>query len=113
MPAVVVAAIVVPIPTVIVFEAPAGAVPVSGVIAPPFPSGNYPVRADIGSAGPITGVPFVVVANGVPVALNPNVLGSGSYRADRQDSWGRRRSDSDPDRYLAEAGGDCEEYQSR
>ena len=88
--------VVVVIPVMIVFEMTMRAVPVAAVEAATFMARTDPIRAGVRRTSPIAAMPDVVAIDGIPVAFNPDKLGT---RADRYDvmSGRRRRADLNPD----------------
>jgi hypothetical protein len=82
VPTVMVPTVAVAIPVMVVLHATALAFPVSDEVAPPFVAGSNPSRGRVGHARPITFVPFVVISDRVPVAVDPNGIGAGTDRAD-------------------------------
>jgi hypothetical protein len=65
-------------------------------------TGHDPVSSDVRRPSPITIVPFVVVSNRVPIALDPEKVGPGACRAEVNDTRRRRGTNSDSNRHLRE-----------
>jgi len=95
-------AIVVAVPTVIVFYAAVLSFPVTVVVPPAFVTRAYPSGAHIRRAGPVTGMPLVVASHGIPITLNPDKVGTGDRRPHGHDTGRRRRTDLDSDSDLGE-----------
>jgi hypothetical protein len=97
VPTVMVTTVAVAIPVMVVLHAAALAVPVSDEVAPPVVAGSNPSRGRVGHARPITVMPFVVIPDRVPVAIDPNAIGTGTDRTDAQHAgrWWRPYCDSD------------------
>ena len=76
-----VAAIVIAIPPVIVFEAPARSVPKSRVEHGAVVARSHPMCALVRRTGPITLMPAVAAAIGIPITVYPEEAGSGGNRA--------------------------------
>ena len=100
--AIVVLTIVVPtvalaIPVMVVLHAAALAVPVSDEVAPSVVAGSNPSRSRVRHSRPITVMPFVVISDRVPVAVDPSIIGAGTDRTDAQHAgrWWRSYGDSD------------------
>ena len=97
VPAVVIA-VVVMIPVMVMAEAATRTIPVAGVEADSFMVMANPAGTGVGRASPITLVPNVVAAHGIPVTVNPGVLGSGANWNHIMPRRGRRPNlDSDRD----------------
>jgi len=64
----------------IVLTAATIAIPVPVEIASSLVAGRYPPCARIDRAAPISGMPLVVVPDGIPIALNPQILRVGTRR---------------------------------
>src|ERR1035438_3605324 len=111
--AVAVAAIMFPIPVVVVLHPPAVAVPVSDEVAASLPAGSNPSRRRIRGTCPIAVVPLIMMPDRVPIAFDPYEVRPRSDRTDPQHSGNRRRSYSDTDAYLSGARGYRQEHQSR
>jgi hypothetical protein len=89
------------VPVVIVLEAPAVAFPVPLEESTAIMMRHDPARSRIWRPGPISVVPLVVMADRIPVALDPDVLGGGTrgQNADYTGWW--RRADLYSNRYLS------------
>ena len=98
MPAIVIA-VMVAIPVMVVIEAAMRTIPVAGVEPAAFMARTDPMRAGVRWTSPISFMPNVTAACGIPVALYPNEFGT---RANRDDVVPRRwwRPDLDSDRDL-------------
>src|SRR5579872_7319958 len=93
-------AVVVAIKVVIVFAAAVIAVPIAIEEALAVMVRSHPAGADIRRPGPISGMPFIVPAYGIPVACHPDEPRAGTCHNPLHPQ-GRRRADGDSDRNLA------------
>src|SRR6516165_7162526 len=93
-------AISLPIPMVVVLEPPMLSIPVAGIKPLAIVPRSDPARVLVWRSGPVPVVPLVVVADRVPVPLDPHELRSGiwGWRVDHARLG--RGTDSDPDRNL-------------
>ena len=98
-----------PIPMVVVLPASGIAVPMPGEVATSFISRDYPAGRRVDGAGPITGVPSVVVADRIPVARDPDKLWAGTRRQNPNYTRRRRCADLDADGNLSECGCCCKD----
>jgi len=94
------------VPPMIMFEAAARPMPVTGVIAALEVVRLYPVRAWIRCARPIAIVPAVMLAFRIPVAFNPFVVGSWPL-SHVVHAWRRRGTNVHVDRHLSARGRGC------
>lgn len=97
-------AVVVFVPAMVVFEAAAVAVPVAGEEALAVVTRGDPTGAGVGRPGPITVMPSPTMADGVPIAVHPDKIGSGRDWPDAEHTRRRWRSDLNSNGNLAE---DC------
>src|SRR5215470_7243690 len=88
------------VPVVVMFETAVRADPVAGIVAMAVMVGKNPACARVGWTGPVTRVPAIVVADWIPVTLNPYEFGPWSHCAN-YDTRRRRRSDLDADADLS------------
>jgi len=95
-------AVAIPVPVMVVVPMPALAFPTTLVIAFPIIPRRHPVRASIRSAGPVCVMPFVVVPDRIPVAVNPKEIRPRASRDHANDARGWRWADYYSDRNLAE-----------
>lgn len=98
------------VPTMIVANAAPLTFPVACEIAFPVMPRNHPYCSWIGWPAPISVMPLVVVADRVPVALNPHEFGPWSYRPHPHYPRGRWRADLDSDRNLRKGGASRKEH---
>jgi len=91
--------IMVAIPAVVVIETTAAAFPVATVVAATFMARTDPAGADIGRASPVSAMPAVVMPDGIPIAVNPNIIGPRAHRYDIV-AWGWRSADFNADADL-------------
>ena len=92
-------AVVVVIPVVVVFETTVRTVPIPGVEAPAVVTRSDPMRALIRRARPVAPMPDIVAAYGIPIAIDPEVAGSGTGRHNVM-ARRRRRSNLNADGHL-------------
>lgn len=97
---IVIAAIVIPIPMVVVLATAVVAVPISDkeslAVVPRFD----PVCSGIWWASPVAFMPFVVVADRVPITLNPYVTGARARWNHSNYARGWWSTNPNPDAYL-------------
>jgi len=93
-------AITIAVPSMVVFETAAIALPVARKKALSVMMRRNPDRSRVRWASPVSGMPLIMVAHGIPVALDPNKLRTWAYWLNPNDALGRRRTNSDPDGYL-------------
>jgi hypothetical protein len=87
------------VPAVVVLEAAAVSVPIAREVLLAVVVWRDPVRARVRRAGPVAGVPLVVLAVRVPIALHPDEVRPRARR--HLNNPGRRgRANSDPERNL-------------
>jgi hypothetical protein len=89
------------IPMVIVLNPAAVALPVAFKEALPVVMRPYPARAHVRRTSPVTGVPPVVAAEGIPITIHPDVTLTRANRADTEHSRRRRRPDPHSDGNLS------------
>lgn len=92
-----VVAVSIPVPMMIVLKPTAAAFPIAFEEPLAVMMGRHPYGARIRRAGPISVMPPVVVANRIPVALNPCPLRTGTGRQNSNHAWGWRGADLDAD----------------
>ena len=93
-------AIALMIPTVIVFDVAAIAVPIAGKELSSIMVRTHPARSFIGRPSPIARMPYVTTTHRIPVTIHPSEFGSGSFRDYANHTRWRRRPDSDAQRNL-------------
>ncbi len=86
--------IAIAIPVVIMFEAPAPAVPIARVETLSIMMGSNPVGTGIWRAGPVSSVPTITAVFRIPIAVDPRIAWAGDGRPNRDDAWRRRRANS-------------------
>ena len=96
------------IPFMVMFEAAVIAVPIAVIEALSIVARADPTCTIIGRPAPIAFMPAIVARNGIPVAANPNKVGSGLCGNDSDNSWFGWRKNADPNRYLR-TGGDTDQ----
>ena len=94
------------IPFVTMFDSTARAFPVAMVEPLAIMAWSDPASALIRRQSPVTFVPAVMMASGVPISVNPNISGPGLRRNFVYDVPWRWRADSDTYRNL----GACSTY---
>jgi len=62
------------VPVVIVFDTAAVSFPIPGIIPFSIVAWRNPVSPFIGCLSPIALMPLIVISDGIPIALNPNVI---------------------------------------
>ena len=82
--------VVIPIPIVVVLPPTGVAVPIPGEVSASFVSRRGPAGSRVRRAGPVTGVPLVMVPQGRPIALDPSKFRAGARRQNRDNTWRRR-----------------------
>jgi hypothetical protein len=92
------------IPMVVVIAPAVVAVPIAGEVSAPVVTRGYPPGVRVNGAGPVTGVPFIVIAHGIPVAIHPHEVRARPRRLDADDARGRGRANLDSNRNLGEGG---------
>jgi len=107
---VVVIAIVFLVPMMVVLDAAMIAIPIANEIALPIMMWWHPMSADVRRTRPIAFVPFVVISDGIPVALNPHEVRSGAGWHDSNNARRRRRANANADGDLCAS---CRRTQSR
>ena len=99
---------------VMVVVAPAGiACPVSMKIALSIVTRRHPLCTGISRAGPVSGMPFIMVSHRKPIAFHPKTLRGWAGRHDLNLNHARRRrrvADYDADGNLAERGCSSQEH---
>ena len=78
-------AVVAAVPAMIVVDTAAGSVPVSGEELGSVMTRRNPTGSLVGRAGPITRMPHVTPAHGIPVPVNPHKFGSRPGRKNTND----------------------------
>src|SRR5262245_28542045 len=97
----VVANFAIAIPVVVMVEASAWTIPITAVEAAAIMARSNPMRPDVGRTAPVAFVPAVVTGNRIPIAADPDEVGSG-LRGHYDDCTRRgRRADLNADGYLS------------
>src|SRR5262245_41610973 len=99
VPAAVVAIMVV-VPFVTVFKTAVRAIPISAVEPYTVMARAYPARTKIGRTRPVAGMPAIVSADRIPIAVNPKIFRAWSNWPFHDYSWRRRSADANPNRDL-------------
>jgi hypothetical protein len=94
-------AVAVPIPTMVVLHSAALALPVAIVITLSIVARRYPVRSAIGRTSPIPIMPAVVTLDRIPIAVDPNIIGTRSHWPNSNHARRRRWADPDAKIYLS------------
>jgi hypothetical protein len=79
-----------PIPMVVVVPPTSVAVPIPGEVSASVVSRGDPAGSRARRAGPITGVPLVMVPHGIPIARDPSKFTAGARRQNPDNTWRRR-----------------------
>src|SRR5579863_1199094 len=74
--------VAVAVPAVIVLDSASLSVPVTVKELSTLISRADPSSPPVRHAGPIAVMPFPVVSGGIPIAIQPNEIGTGGYRPD-------------------------------
>jgi len=86
--------ITVPIPAMVVLKPSTASFPVSGEILSAVISRAYPHCAFIGSPGPVTSVPAIVISLRIPIPFDPDIIRTRTrYHPFHPRPW--RRADTD------------------
>src|SRR5262245_16259937 len=93
----------------VMVETSAWAIPITAVVAAAFVARSNPARSGVGRTAPVAFVPAVVARNGIPIATDPSVIGSGLRGHDNDGAGRRRRTDLDADGYLGFRGNACQQ----
>jgi hypothetical protein len=93
-------AIVAAVPMVVVLDASAVAIPVAGVETLSIVARGYPASGGVYRPAPISGMPLVVVPDGIPVAVYPDEFRTWTRRKNANHSRRGWRADSDSDGNL-------------
>ncbi len=93
-------AIMIAVPAMVVFETAAIALPVARKEALSIMTRCNPDRTCVRWASPVSGMPPIMVAHGIPIALDPNKVRARTYRLNPNDPRGRRRTDPHSDGNL-------------
>ena len=88
------------VPAMIVFQPAAVSVPVTCVKLLSIVARSDPSSACVGWARPVAFVPFIVVADGIPIPVYPCEFRAWALRYDANHARTRRRADSDANRNL-------------
>jgi len=112
MVAVVVADFAIVVPGVVVRVTAMVVLPIALIVHLPVMSRGNPDGARIRRTGPIALMPLIVVADRVPISLDPDIAGTRSDGSNRNYPGWRRRADpnSDPDRDLGEGGASSQKH---
>jgi hypothetical protein len=90
----VIIAVVVAVRVMVMLHPAVVSIPIAGVKALAVMTRPYPVRACIGGTRPVSVVPSITTAFGIPVTIEPNRLAARANRADGEHTRPRRRPDS-------------------
>lgn len=101
-------AVVVTITVVVVTYLTVLAIPITCEVLLPIMVGLHPMCAGIGWTRPVSVVPLVMPAYGIPVAANPRVAFARASRLNMDDAYWRWRPDSDSHRKLREQSSPCQ-----
>lgn len=90
-------AVMLAVPSVIVFYAAVVAIPVTCVKAFAVVARANPAGAGVWRPRPVAFMPSITAANGIPVTADPDEVRSGLIGKHCDHSWGRWRADLDAD----------------
>ena len=96
------------IPFMVMFDTAAIAFPITVIEALSIVARADPTCTFIGRPAPIAFMPAIVACNGIPIAANPNKVGSGLCGNDSDNAWFGWRKNTDSNRYLR-TGGDTDQ----
>lgn len=97
---VIVVATLVAVPSVVMFDTAMRSVPVASKVLLAIVMRFHPMRSNVRWPSPITSVPPVMSTYGIPITVYPDVVGSWTYWANRQNARRRWRPNSDTKRNL-------------
>ena len=92
-----------PIPVVIVVPPTSVTVPIPGEVSASVVARGDPAGSRVRRAGPITGVPLVMVPHRIPIARDPSKFRAGA-RQNPHNTWRRRCANLDSNGNLGESG---------
>jgi hypothetical protein len=93
-------AVVAPIPTVVVLEPAVIPVPIALEVLSPLIPGTDPASAVVRRPRPVAIVPSVVSSCRIPIAIDPEVVRSGTHGPYADNPGRRRRANPNPNREL-------------
>jgi hypothetical protein len=99
--AIMVAAVMIVIPVVPVLESSVIAFPIAVVIPSALVAGTNPTCTCIWRTGPVSRMPPVVSAYGIPIAVNPHKFRPRTWWKNTNNAWRWWWTNCDTDRYLA------------
>ena len=106
----IIVAVAVTVPTVVVGDSAAIAIPVAFIEKRSIMSRSHPVCAGVRRTGPVSVVPPVMVAHRVPIATYEGIAGAGTSRHNPNYTGPRRRADSHSDENLSEERSHCQQH---
>jgi len=109
----VIAVVVVVVPTVIVGHVASGTLPITLVVALAVMMRDHPDGACIRRARPVPLVPFIMMADRIPVAFDPGISGPRSHRPDRDHAWRWGSPDLNSNGNLAEGRNSSEKHRRK
>jgi hypothetical protein len=95
-------AVVFAIPMMVVLTPAVVTVPVATVVAFSIVARLHPARADIGWAGPVAVMPFIMASIRIPVSAYPDIARTGTRPLNPNDPWGWWPADFNSNENLAE-----------
>lgn len=84
------------------------AIPVAGEVLVSVMMRLYPSCAGVGGARPVSVVPLIAAARGIPIASDPHISRAWASRLNTHYAHGRRGANSDSDRKLCKEGSPCQ-----
>jgi hypothetical protein len=94
-------AVMVAIPSVIVFHAAVIAFPIAREKLPAIVTRTHPVSAFIRRTRPVTRVPAIPAVHRILITVHPHITGAGRRGTDRNDAWRRGRANAYPNANLS------------
>ena len=88
------------VPAMVMLEAAVWTIPITHEVVPAFPARAYPMSSPIRRTRPVTLVPDVAPADGIPVTVDPEIARPRSYRVNSNHARWRRSTDGDAHRHL-------------
>jgi hypothetical protein len=109
----IIVAVAVTVPTVVVGDSAAIAIPVAFIEKRSIMSRSHPVCAGVRRTGPVSAVPLIMMAHRVPIAPCKGLAGAETSRLNPDDPRPRRRADSHSDGKLREHSSRCQQHQHK
>jgi len=94
-------AVTIPVPPMVVLNAAAVTIPVAVIITLSIVTRRYPVVSAVGRPAPISLMPSVMTIDGVPISIDPNIIGTRSYGPNSNHARWRWWADPDSKIYFS------------